>query len=85
MQNNPHSFNQGDKVRLTKKSFENILTSSACNAYPSSFYIEKIRPYVGQEAEVLIRHRPGYEITIQFSDKRAFHAKDNWVEGLSSP
>lgn len=78
---NPTSYNVGDKVKVTQASFLNAENEGkSFLVYPSTDFLEKFKLRIGQEATVLYRHRPGYEITIQFNDSRAFHCKDNWVE-----
>lgn len=77
----PTSYNVGDKVKLTKKSFEVIENGSkSIHAYPGPSYLEKIKKYVGQTGVVKHRHMPGYEVTVEFKDGQSFHMKDNWVE-----
>lgn len=80
---NPVSYNVNDKVKVTQASFQNAANGSkSVLAYPSSDFVEKFKERIGQEATVLYRHRPGYEITIQFNDNCSFHCKDNWVEKI---
>ena len=79
---NPVSYSVGDKVTITKKSLDNVNTKNRCTGVQwfTDDFKQKLSAYVGRVATVTHRFLPGYEMTIEFQDGQAFHAKDNWVE-----
>jgi hypothetical protein len=80
----PVRYSVGQIVTLTQASFDNVWNASrSVELYPSSEFVEKLRPYIGKNATVTHVFPPGYEMSIQFEDGKAFHAKDSWVQAAS--
>lgn len=79
---NPVSYDVGDKVTVSAKSLANINTTNRCTGVQwfTDEFKTKLAGYVGKVATVTHRFPPGYEMTIEFQDGQAFHAKDHWVE-----
>lgn len=73
----------GDRVKVTQASLQHAINGNkGIEAYPSDTFIELFSQRVGQEAEVFYRHKPGYDVTIQFADKSCFHCKEQYVESV---
>lgn len=74
-------FTVNDKVKVTQESFQRAFNANrSVHAYPSDYFISLFQTRIGQEAVVLYRHAPGYDVTIIFPDNCAFHCRCDWVE-----
>lgn len=80
---NPIYYELNSRVKLTEKSFQNILNGNkSIKAFPCDSYLNKIKKYINQEATVTHIFRPSYEITIRFNDGQHFHTKDDYIEKI---
>jgi hypothetical protein len=75
-----NDFKRGQKVKVTSASWQTAYDSNRATAYPSDTFLELFKARIDEIGEILYRHLPGYEVTVIFQDKRAFHCKDNWLE-----
>lgn len=78
-----NDFKRGQRVKVTSASWQIAHDSNRATAYPSDTFLELFKARIGESGEILYRHLPGYDVTVIFSDKKAFHCKGDWLESTT--
>lgn len=77
----------GDRVRISKESYKNILNANrSIHAYPSDNYVATAYGLMKNEVlgTVTMQFKPGYEVNVEFDNKQILQVKDNWIERVTN-
>lgn len=81
------NWNINNRVRITKKSWENIKNGNrSIHCYPSDSFVSITYVLMKNEirGNVSKKFTPGYEVNVTFDNGIILQVKDHWIESVEN-